>query len=195
CVLPKLLGPYHSVVLYTGEQIRKRIGHFYSGGARKACPSTNAHYFVDVRDAALSFVLAAEKEEAAGERLVIAADKFCNKQIVEIIADEFPYMRDRLPTGEALKNGDFPAEGIPEIDNRRSVEVLGMTYRSLRESVVDNINRLQSKNRFGISSAQPRGWSPKQSSHKPGIWPPQRPSPPRPVESPTLALALEKLGR
>lgn len=114
-----------------------------TGAAKDECPPTNAYLFVDVREVALSHVLALEKKEAAGKRFVIVAGNFCNKQIVEIIGENFPKLRDRLPTGEALKPGDFPAAGKPDIDNRRSVEVLGMTYRSLADSIRDTVKSLQ----------------------------------------------------
>lgn len=114
-----------------------------TGAAKEECPPTNAYFFVDVRDVALSHVLAVEKKEAAGKRFVIVAGNFCNKQIVEIIGENFPQLRDRLPTGEALKPGDFPAAGKPDIDHRRSVEVLGMTYRSLADSIRDTVKSLQ----------------------------------------------------
>lgn len=121
----------------------QRVRNFMMGAAKEGCPPTNAYFFVDVRDVALSHVLAVENQEAAGKRFVIVADNFCNKQIVEIIGENFPLLRDGLPTGEALKPGDFPAAGKPDIDNRRSVEVLGMTYRSLADSIVDTVKSLQ----------------------------------------------------
>lgn len=114
-----------------------------TGAAKEECPPNNVYFFVDVRDVALSHVLALEEKEAAGKRFLIAAGKFSNKRIAEIIGEKFPQLRDRLPTGEALKPGDFPAAGTSDLDNRRSVEVLGITYRSLEESVVDTVKSLQ----------------------------------------------------
>lgn len=114
-----------------------------TGAAKEECPPSGVSFFVDVRDVALCHVLAAEKKEAAGKRFFIVADKFCNKQIAEIICEKFPQLRDKLPTGEALKSGDFPAAGTPDFDNSRSVDVLGITYRSLTESIVDTVKSLQ----------------------------------------------------
>lgn len=119
------------------------VQNFIRGAAKEACPPSKFRYFVDVRDAALSHVLAAEKEEAAGKRFLIAADKYCNKQIVEVIGKNFPQVRDLLPTGLALNSGDFTASGMHDFDNRSSVEVLGMRYRSLEESIVDTVKFLQ----------------------------------------------------
>ena len=87
--------------------------------------------------------MAVEKDEAAGKRFFITGGPFCNKEIAEIIGEEFPELKANLPEGEALKPGDYP-EGGPkyQADNRRSKEVLGLTYRSLRESVVDTVKSL-----------------------------------------------------
>ena len=114
-----------------------------TGAAKEKCPPTGNYFFVDVRDIALGHVLALEKEEAAGKRFFIVASHFSNKEIAGIIGKRFPELRDNLPTGEALVSGDYPAAGIYDFDNRRSVEVLGLTYRSLEESIVDTVKSLQ----------------------------------------------------
>jgi nucleoside-diphosphate-sugar epimerase len=115
-----------------------------NGSAKDQCPPTGTLFYIDVRDIALAHILAVEKAEAGGKRFFITRGPFCNKEIAEIIAEEFPELSANLPTGEALKPGDYP-EGGPkyQADNRRSVEVLGMTYRTLRECVVDTVKSLQ----------------------------------------------------
>ena len=114
-----------------------------TGAAKSSCPPTTNYLFVDVRDLALAHVLAAEKLEAGGKRFFIVGGHFCNKQIAEIIGEEFPGLRDKLPSGEALKPGDFPEKGTYGFDNSRSKKVLGLTYRPLRESIVDTVKSLQ----------------------------------------------------
>lgn len=114
-----------------------------TGAAKERCPPTGNFFFVDVRDIALGHVLAMEKEEAAGKRFFIVASHFSNKEIAEIIGKRFPELKDKLPTGEALASGDYPAAGIYNFDNRRSVDVLGLKYRSLEDSIVDTVKSLQ----------------------------------------------------
>lgn len=152
CIGAHLFGPdaYSSSVPgvrlegKTLSSCSKLVDQFIQGRATQSCPRpTILSFFVDVRDFALGHVLAAEKKEAAGKRFVMVADKFCNKQIAEVLSENFPDLSDRLPKGENLKSGDFPAGGIPDLDNRRSVEVLGMKYRSFTESVVDTAKDLQ----------------------------------------------------
>jgi nucleoside-diphosphate-sugar epimerase len=121
----------------------ERIRNIMTGAAKEKCPPTGVYLWVDVRDIADAHVLTAEKEEAAGKRFFIVAGRFSNKDIVEIIHDAFPQLRDNLPTGEALESGDYPKEGVANFDNSRSVEVLGLKYRLLKESIVDAVKSLQ----------------------------------------------------
>ena len=101
------------------------------------------YLFVDVRDLTLAHVLAAEKAEAGGKRFFVVGGHFCNKQIAEIIADAFPKLKANLPTDEALKPGDFPEKDTYGFDNGRSKSVLGLTYRPLREYIIDTVMSLQ----------------------------------------------------
>jgi nucleoside-diphosphate-sugar epimerase len=114
-----------------------------NGTSKSKLPPTGNHLFVDVRDIALAHVLAVEKEEAGGQRFFVTAGNFSNAEIVKIIDEEFPEYKDVLPTGEALKSGDYPAEGVAGYDNSRSLEVLGIKYRGLKESTVDTVKSLQ----------------------------------------------------
>jgi hypothetical protein len=92
-----------------------------------------------VRDIALAHVLCVELPAAsvAGKRLFIVADKFCNRDIVDVIAEKLLGLGDRLPTGKVLKLGMFPERGVHGFDNSRSREVLELRYRGFEESVVD----------------------------------------------------------
>lgn len=114
-----------------------------TGASKEKLGPTGNHLWVDVRDIALAHVLAVEKDEAAGKRFFITKGNFCNREIVDIIDEEFPEYRDRLPRGEALKTGDWPAAGVHGWDNTQSVQVLGVTYRPFKECVVDTVKSLQ----------------------------------------------------
>jgi hypothetical protein len=89
-------------------------------------------------------VLAVEKPEAAGYRFLVTAGYFSNKEIADCIRDAFPEYRDNLPSGdEALKPGDFPPRGWFGFDNTKSKEILGVTYRPLKECIVDAVRSLE----------------------------------------------------
>ena len=105
---------------------------------------TGSHFWIDVRDLAEAHVLAAEKPEAAGKRFFLTPGSFSNKEIVEVIRDNFPDLANNLPEGEALKPGDYPEGGLPfGFDNSRSKEVLGMKYCTLKHCIVDTVKSLQ----------------------------------------------------
>lgn len=140
-----VLGPivHHLESLASLNTSNQRIRDLISGAAKGACPPTGNHLFVDVRDLALGHALAAERSEAAGMRFFMVGGKFSNKEVAEIIADEFPGLEEKLPSGDALAPGDYPERGSYGFDNSRSREVLGLSYRSLRESVVDAVRSLE----------------------------------------------------
>lgn len=115
-----------------------------TGAAKASCTPTMNYISVVVRDLAVGHVLAAEKADAGGKRFFLVGGRFCNGQIAEIIAEAFPALRPNLPTGEAaLKPGGYPAEGTYGFDNGRSRRVLGLEYRTLKQSIIDTVKSLQ----------------------------------------------------
>ncbi|KAI1982577.1 Glycine-rich RNA-binding protein 2, mitochondrial [Ophidiomyces ophidiicola] len=110
-------------------------------------PADEGTLWVDVRDIALAHALAhalaAEKPAAANQRFFIVAGNFSNAEIVRCIADGVPALRARLPRGreweEGAGDGQSEVKGAFGFDNRKSREVLGLTYRTFRESVVDTV--------------------------------------------------------
>lgn len=121
----------------------ERIRDIAFGKTKDGCPFTGIFAWVDVRDLALAHVLAIEKTEASGQRILVSPGQYTNKQIAEIIWEEFPELRDGLPTGDALKDGDFPPAGWYKWDTTKSKEILGLTYRSFKECIVDTVNSLK----------------------------------------------------
>jgi hypothetical protein len=47
--------------------------------------------------------------QAAGKRLLITAGHFSNREIADIIGEEFPELREKIPGKEVA--GDFDPEG------------------------------------------------------------------------------------
>ncbi|PGH33177.1 hypothetical protein GX50_04019 [[Emmonsia] crescens] len=142
---PVVLGPVVHPLdsLAALNTSNERIRDLITGAAKNSCPPTGTHLWVDVRDLALAHTLAAEKQkEAANQRFFITAGKFSNRQVSEIIYEEFPQLREKLPGEEALKSGDFPPEGFFGFNNEKSKNVLGLEYRPLRQSVVDAVKSL-----------------------------------------------------
>lgn len=78
--------------------------------------------------------------EAGGKRFFVTAGYFTNKRVVDVIREKFPQLDDKLPSKKDSED-DLP-EDIYGFDNKRSVEVLGIKYRSLEETVVDTAESL-----------------------------------------------------
>nr|ANM86580.1 putative reductase [Cladonia uncialis subsp. uncialis]AUW31363.1 putative reductase [Cladonia uncialis subsp. uncialis] len=145
CNPPLVLGPivHYLNSLSALNTSNQRIRDLMTGAAKDSCPPTMNYLFVDVRDLAQAHVLAAEKPEAGGKRFFIVGGHFCNKEIAEIIGDVFPDLRAKLPTADALKPGDYPEKGTYGFNNERSKSLLGLTYRPLKECIVDTVKSLQ----------------------------------------------------
>lgn len=100
---------------------------------------TGMFLWVDVRDVALAHVRAIEVPEAGGQRFFVTAGHFTNKEIVDIVRGTHPEMESKLPPKDSPN--DLPAD-IYAVDNSRSVNVLGLKYHPLKQTVSDTISSL-----------------------------------------------------
>ncbi|KAI1106698.1 3-beta hydroxysteroid dehydrogenase/isomerase family protein [Jackrogersella minutella] len=120
-----------------------RFVSLLKGSPTTPCPPTVNYLFIDVRDLALAHVLALEKPGTENQRFLVTAGNYCNADIARIIAEEYPEYQDRMPVGDALKPGEMPATGGNGYDNKKSIEVLDMKYRSFRDSVVGVVESIK----------------------------------------------------
>lgn len=100
---------------------------------------TGTFLWVDVRDVALAHVRAIEVPEAGGQRFFVTGGYLSNKEIVDIIREAHPNFESKLPPKDSPS--DFPAD-IYGINNKKSLEVLGIKYRSLKQTVSDTVDSL-----------------------------------------------------
>ncbi|OAL26113.1 hypothetical protein AYO20_10247 [Fonsecaea nubica] len=112
-----------------------RILNLYRGTPRAGPVGSPIH--VDVRDLALAHVLALERPQAANQRFFVAAQLATETQLREIMEEAFPEIRGNLK--DELTNTP-PPWGI---DNSKSINVLGIKYRPLKETIVDAVNSLK----------------------------------------------------
>lgn len=113
------------------------------GGPSTPCPPTVNYLFVDVRDLAVAHVRALERPEAENRRFLVTAGNYSNAEIAQLIGEQYPEYKDRMPVGEATKSGERPVTGVNGYDNRESLAVLGMSYRTLKESVVGTVDSIK----------------------------------------------------
>lgn len=138
---PLVLGPvvHYLNSLEAINTSNQRILDMIRGKYKEHFPSPDVFFWVDVRDVALAHVKAIEVSEAGGKRFFILEGFFSNKKIADIIREAHPELESKLPPKDAK---DDILEGTVGFNNSRSKEILGIKYRSLKESVSDTANSL-----------------------------------------------------
>jgi len=141
---PLVLGPivHYLNSLDALNTSNQRVRNLITGQNKKEIPNTGTYLWIDVRDLALAHVKAAELPEAANKRFFATAGYFTNKEIADIIRKNFPEYKDVLPTPET-PGGDYPKDGLYKYNNKRTVDVLGIKFRTLEESMVDLVKSLK----------------------------------------------------
>jgi nucleoside-diphosphate-sugar epimerase len=140
---PTVYGPvaYSLSSLEGINTSNERIRDTIQGKYKDAAEISGASIWADVRDVAAAHILAAEKDAAAGQRFFVTAGFFTNREVVEIIRESFPELKEKLPPKD-VPGQDYPEGGTYGFDNSRSKEVLGVEYRSLKDSIVDTVKSL-----------------------------------------------------
>ena len=112
-----------------------RILKLYQGTQRSGPVGSPMH--IDVRDLAIAHVLAIENPHAANQRFLTVSEIASEKTLREIMEKNFPEIRGN--------SKDELSETVPSygVDNSRSVEVLGVKYRLLEETIVDTLRSLK----------------------------------------------------
>lgn len=138
---PLVLGPivHYLNSLDAINTSNKRIRDMIQGTTKDKLPPTGVFIWVDVRDVALAHVRAIEVPEAGGQRFLVTAGHYSNKDIADIIREAYPQLESKLPPKDAPS--DMPAD-VYGIDNSKSTGVLGLKYLPLKESVSDTVKSL-----------------------------------------------------
>lgn len=145
---PLVLGPvvHHLATLDNINTSNERIVALLQGKWKEEIPPTGpVQFWVDVRDAARAHVLAMDRPEAGGKRLLTTAGYFSNREILDIVRTNFPELEDRLPARD-LKGGDAaPVDQICKYDNSDTVKALGIEWTSLESSMVELVKSIKDK--------------------------------------------------
>lgn len=125
----------------------QRIAAAAQGKWKDEIPPTGVFLWVDVRDVAEAHVAALEKPDAANKRFFTVAGYFNNKELADIVRKHFPQYKE-VPSA-TTPGGNYPEEGIENglyrYNNKRSIDVLGIKYKSFEDSIVDSIKSFQGK--------------------------------------------------
>ncbi|KAK4993696.1 hypothetical protein LTR50_000307 [Elasticomyces elasticus] len=107
-------------------------------GTEKEVPDTSFWAFADARDVAQAHLKAYETPAAAGQRYLITSGNYSYQQVCDIIRAEVPEARERTPEGEPGK----PLPPVYRVSHEKAERELGMTFRSLRETITDTARSL-----------------------------------------------------
>ncbi|EGV64828.1 hypothetical protein PSN45_005174 [Yamadazyma tenuis] len=144
CVLcpTMVFGPLLSNQLFTTfEDLNLSNSVVWTIATSKEVPPTKGPLFVDVRDLAWAHVEALGSEAASNSRYLISAGDFDNQEIADILRESWSdkKLREGVPTGNPghrLTGTHF------KTDSSKAIAELGMTFRSLKESVLDLCDQL-----------------------------------------------------
>lgn len=138
---PLVLGPivHYLNSLSAVNTSNARVRDLIQGKYKDELPGSGVYIWVDVRDLALAHVKGIELPEAQNQRFLIVAGHYSNKQISDAIASSYPDLESKLPSKDTPD--DTPAD-VYKVDNSRSINVLGLKYRPLKESVADTVKSL-----------------------------------------------------
>ena len=117
-----------------------RMRDMMQGKMKETLAPTGTFIWVDVRDVAMAHVKAMELPEAAGKRFFVTAGYMTNKDIADCMRRAFPELSSQLPPEDS--ESDLPKD-VFRYDNSRSVDILGLKYRSLEDCVTDTVKSLQ----------------------------------------------------
>ncbi|KAL4789417.1 putative NAD dependent epimerase/dehydratase [Aspergillus venezuelensis] len=98
-------------------------------------PDNMFWYFVDVREVAQAHLSAYETPVAGNERFFICKGNFTYQLSVDALRSNITEIKDRMPAGNH-GSGAVP-EDVYTVDTLKSRDILGLTYRSLEETIVD----------------------------------------------------------
>jgi hypothetical protein len=83
-----------------------------------------------------------ELPAAENKRFLVIAGYFNNKEVTQIVRENFPAYEDRLPTVDT-PGGGYPAEPLYRFDSSPAETLLGVEFRSLRQSIKDLVASLE----------------------------------------------------
>ncbi|KAI0880716.1 putative NADPH-dependent methylglyoxal reductase GRE2 [Annulohypoxylon maeteangense] len=139
---PAVFGPLVDPSQYTkpdqlGETCSWIYNSFISSSLKASdpVPPTFVYVWIDVRDLARAHLLAMTVPEAANKRWFPVGGELSMQGISNILRETLPEKRDTIPIGEPEKT--TKPEGFYECSAPEVEKVLGLTYRSAKQSIGD----------------------------------------------------------
>ncbi|CAL9729172.1 NADPH-dependent methylglyoxal reductase Gre2p [Monosporozyma unispora] len=97
--------------------------------------------FVDVRDVARAHLLAFQRKDLIGKRLLMDAGRFSTQDIFDVLNQEIPVLKGKVPVGKPGTGGQHNNIGAT-VDNRLTCELLGFEFTSFKKTIVDTAQQI-----------------------------------------------------
>ncbi|CAL9728541.1 NADPH-dependent methylglyoxal reductase Gre2p [Monosporozyma unispora] len=93
--------------------------------------------YIDVRDVAKAHLLAFQKEETIGQRLILHGGKFSSQDIADVLNEDFPQLKGKIPVGKPHTGVLGVGEKGVTVDNSKTKQILGFKFISFRQTIHD----------------------------------------------------------
>lgn len=97
--------------------------------------------FIDVRDVAKAHLLAFQKENTIGKRLILSNGKFVQQDIIDVLNENFPTLKGKIPVGKPHTGAQHNSIGA-SIDNEKTKQILGFKFKTLKETISDTASQI-----------------------------------------------------
>ncbi|QLL31835.1 hypothetical protein HG536_0B07030 [Torulaspora globosa] len=101
-------------------------------------------FYIDVRDVSKAHLIAFQKKEAIGKRLLLTNGQFAYQDLEDIVNEDFPQLKGKILVGNP-GSGKEAYKTMDSIDNTKTREILGYPFRSLKETVDDTAAQILKK--------------------------------------------------
>ncbi|PYH83554.1 MFS general substrate transporter [Aspergillus uvarum CBS 121591] len=135
-VFGKMIHPIASL-----EQLNASNGIVWevAQGGRDALPPTKAPVWVDVQDLAETCLHALTTNLSSHQRFLVTEGAYDTQEIADLLREAIPTARERVPEGSP---GDRIQETHYACDSGKVRQMLGVQFRSLRESIIPLVEQL-----------------------------------------------------
>jgi nucleoside-diphosphate-sugar epimerase len=134
---PLILGPIEQHIDKLSELNESAMMFYEYASGKKKIEDPRLDVYVDVRDLALAHALAYETPEASNQRFLITAGNYDWQMIADVAHKYFP-----TKTKADVGRQGVRAKHVYEVDNTKSIKVLGMKYRTWEETFKDAVEQI-----------------------------------------------------
>lgn len=97
--------------------------------------------YIDVRDVARAHLVAFQKEEAVGKRLVLCAGRFTLVDIAQTLNEQFPSLKGKIASGDAAKSKQL-LQSLARYDYSKTNHILSFDFLPFETTIHDTVAQI-----------------------------------------------------